>query len=399
MIGCEPNGIQNYLVINNGIMKKYKIKIIVFWLAIVWSSSLVSQTFEGTAILFSQNDIDQFGANNYKEIIGEIFIGVPEGETDITDFSPLNSIEQVINDEEDASSITILNIQNHGSEFNGFEGLIKTKGRIVITAVNFEHINGFQNLRTVEGDLLLSANNSLKSINGFNSLDTVVGDLSIAFNPELLYVEGFQSMEQHYFGLNFPKEIGIDFTDNPKLVHFNGFRNLKKVHIVSISGNEALENLNGLCSIEECLDYGTTEGGIVARNNPNLTDCYAVCGLPLIQNGQDIAGGIGDCFNAIDLDQACAVNPSLSTCEQTLSFEKFDISHLKIGPNPLQEYLSITGFEKNLEIRISDLYGRIITNETYKNPINISDFERGAYVLQLSSSQNQQPHAMIIIKK
>ena len=68
---------------------------IILFISIV--SYLGAQTLEGDAILVTQADVDAFGANNYTRVEGSMLVGNSQDNiSDITDLSPLNSLQEVI---------------------------------------------------------------------------------------------------------------------------------------------------------------------------------------------------------------------------------------------------------------------------------------------------------------
>ncbi len=128
------------------------------WLRIIF--------IEGDVFLKSQQEVDDFGANNYNRINGFLVIGKLENEgySDIIDLTPLLSLEYI---EE------YLYIQ-----FNG-----------VLTTTS-----GLNNILYLGNYFALLHNPSLKNLVGLNNIQTIGGFLAIDDNPALINVDGLSSI-------------------------------------------------------------------------------------------------------------------------------------------------------------------------------------------------------------
>ena len=205
-------------------------------------------TFIGKVILESQVVVNDFGANCYSKIDGNLSIGLIGGNNDITDLTPLSSITEIFTSNPD-------------------EGV----GLLRISANNLERLNGLENVASVNA-LLITYCNQLTDLEGLNSLVSIGGDDS-----------WFQTLDIH---------------SNENLVSLNGLNNLTTIGqesfitFIRIAGNPELQNLDPLSNLEIILGEfhfettiyvhcGPTCDGI--RGNVSLSD---FCGIQnLFNNG------------------------------------------------------------------------------------------------------------------
>ena len=156
----------------------------------------------GDAILTTQQEVYDFGALSYSKVVGSVKIIPPanENSTDITDLSPLNSINSVgdfttnflgtfinetsfeIIDNHNLVNLNGLNrlktvrnliIEDNGNLVSlGLNSLEKTSSLTIKNNVLLNTVSSLGNLNSI-GSLTIDNNNSLTSINGLGSLQTV----------------------------------------------------------------------------------------------------------------------------------------------------------------------------------------------------------------------------------
>jgi len=155
--------------------------------------------FNGNVVLNSQADINELGNKEYNEITGYLHIGsyTDDGQmifpyvydTDITDLSPLNSIERI-------------------------RGNLLIRGNPILS-----ELNGLKNLKIVEGYLIqINFNESLTTINGLNNLEFIGRTIHIIRNDMLSYYCGLQTLFENNINLDY--EIGSN-AYNPTLDDIN----------------------------------------------------------------------------------------------------------------------------------------------------------------------------------
>lgn len=196
---------------------------------------------------------------------------------------------------------------------------LKTSGRFVIELCpNIIHLDGFNNLESVDGDLTISNINvtgavaKLQTINGFNKLVSLPFSLNLEtgaggdYNGPLNTIKGFSNLKTigamfnigglkltDISGFSNLESIGQDFrvvktgllnvntfgklasigqvenrliyvTDNPKLADFKGFAKLSLCTGVFIARNDGLTSLDGFEKVT------LMKGGITVGQNKSL---------------------------------------------------------------------------------------------------------------------------------
>jgi len=218
--------------------------LIVFFAITILCLPLHAQTYEGSVQLSSQDEIDAFGAEGYKVIIGDVLIGETSTTNLISDVSPLESIEEIrqadVNDNLQIRKLTGIN-----GELNIFPKLQLVEGDITIDAENagYSDLAGFDRLETIGGDLNLRDIAGLTDISGFATLEAIGGFFFLAENPTLTQVTGFTSL----------REVGEELAifSNANLTDLSGFTALEILRQLSISENQDLSSIQGFDKLSE----------------------------------------------------------------------------------------------------------------------------------------------------
>ena len=183
--------------------------------------------------LGDQAAIDEFGENCYTSIDGNLTIGEIDFNSDITDLTPLNSIQEI-------------------------------RGRLYIKAFNLEDLNGLQNLQRVGGLRFnyvgirnLNALENLVQIGGLNELDP----------PDAQYYPLFES---------------LTIEPAPLLESIEGLRNITSLRALHLSQLGSLTNLSGLenlISVDDYIEIGASPflGAPLSVNG--ITDVCAIRNL------------------------------------------------------------------------------------------------------------------------
>lgn len=169
--------------------------------------------FEGNAILISQEEVNDFGANQYTQINGNLRIGASVAPNfTIIDLSPLNTIQT-------ANNLDI--IANHF----------------------LQNLSGLENLTSIHGTILIIQNPDLEDISAISSINNELdNDIFILENPSLLSLQGLN---------NIPSALNLRIEFNPLLIDLNPLNNLTLIeNQVSIRFNN---NLSNLCGIENAI--------------------------------------------------------------------------------------------------------------------------------------------------
>ncbi|MDG4951268.1 protein phosphatase 1 regulatory subunit 42 [Weeksellaceae bacterium KMM 9724] len=188
--------------------------------------NISSDVFEGDYEIRSQEDLDSFAENGYKEIDGTLVVNYAYGVENLSGLSSLEKVDAII---------------------------IKYNADLI-------SLEGLENISEVEF-LNISNNVDLISLNGLNRLSKVENSLRIEHNYDLNSLEA----------LNQLSEVGTQFfiANNDALTSFNGLENLTSVYNLFV-----LENVN-LTDIS-AIDNINTSTGMDFSSNDSLYDFCAL---------------------------------------------------------------------------------------------------------------------------
>ena len=194
-----------------------------------------------------------------------------------------------------------------------------------------ENLEGLNNLTTLGyGQLYVIENNSLKSFNGLESLTTIGGTLRIDYNPVLESIEALSNLTQ----VNLFNGPYVQIHHNPLLTSLSAFHNLTRLGSLSIIGNHALTNLDGLENITR-LDYADSpEPENYIGTSLQITDNNSLISVDGLRN----LTFVGSDFNIIG-------NPLLSSIEPFSNLVKVGCD-LRVNGNSILN--SLEGLE-NIE--------------------------------------------------
>ena len=161
--------------------------------------------YEGEVSLETQIDVENFGAEKYTVITGELYIG-----SDNTDISDLSSLET----------------------------LRKVEGSIYIIKTTAENLKGLHNLDTINMDLHINDNHQLSNLEGLESLKYIDANFNLSYNDNLKNLEGLTEVSSvHTFYIQ----------GNKSLTSLSGMEAIKKaIYYGSVYSNESLSDLCGM---------------------------------------------------------------------------------------------------------------------------------------------------------
>lgn len=87
------------------------------------------------------------------------------------------------------------------------------------------------------------------------------------------------------------------------------------------------------------------------------------------------SGFIVDNINIIDLEN--------------LGLNEYNKTAISIYPNPVTEYINIVSNEKVKTVRITDLTGKVIMEETTTNKINVNLLPKGVYLIKIKTDNSE----------
>ena len=174
-----------------------------------------STIYTGDIVLSTQFEVDNFGLNNYSEIVGNVVLGYRSGhlESKIDNLESLNSLTKI------------------------------TGNLYIYTNILLENLEGLNNITQIDGNLEIFNNKSITNINGLNNLSRVSGDLYVALNSALLNIDGLSNLD--YIGNH------IDISGNSSLLNIDSLSNIKIINgILLIDGNLTLKNIDGFSNLK-----------------------------------------------------------------------------------------------------------------------------------------------------
>jgi hypothetical protein len=175
-------------------------------------AGVCTDVYVGNAVLTTQAEVDAFAGNHYCGIKGNLQIGSPDSETDITNLENLESLKKI------DGKVTV---QNNTGLLN---------------------LQGLNNIEEITWDLEITQNNALVNLNGLDALKTLgsgdyVGDFTIWKNNALINLEGVGPVN---------KMARIYVTSNASLQNLKGLENLEQAYSLNIASNNVITTLEGL---------------------------------------------------------------------------------------------------------------------------------------------------------
>ncbi|WGF92610.1 cadherin repeat domain-containing protein [Aequorivita marisscotiae] len=252
-------------------------------ITITLNDLMEENVYEGDLILRSQQEVNDFGANNYAAIIGTLHIGDPEEgtTTDIIDLSPLQSLRSINGDlgiTNNPSLISTLGLNIHYlygkliivvndtlEKIEGFNRLTSVQelvlslnprlydlsglyqltsigdGLVLVSCPQISNLDWLSNLTSFGGDLTIINCNSLANIDGLSNLTTATGEYNyfrITYNNSLLNLNGIENLNTEIYHL--------EIAANSSLTSIEGLQNKRVTTTLKIIENPFLENLHGL---------------------------------------------------------------------------------------------------------------------------------------------------------
>lgn len=310
--------------------------------------------------------------------------------TQYLSISDLDSLDRIDGFENLDSIRSLLIYDSNIESIDGFSNLRKVQGSFRITECPFlQDISGFDNLEIIGTDLTLTTNAALEQVSGFNKL-RIVEELVIEENSSLSLLSGFQELEscdeislsnnssrmviegfqnqltrvKEFNILNDDQLRSIEgslnmlaesifFYNNPNLEQLNDFEIGNKCNSLDIHFNESLKSINGFNELDSITSF------LRIGSNEQLADIEGFQELGFIGQTLDVPG-----------------NSSLSNFEAfnaLLEVGTIDISNAK--------FASINGFE-NLEHIHKEM---IIRNSEL---VEINGFDNLVYIAKLEIENN-----------
>ena len=241
--------------------------------------------FNGNIQLETQEQINEFGANGYQEINGNLTIIDGPSFDNTVDLSPLNSILIV------TGSLNISGLSN----LETIELQVTEVGTLFIVIVDSETVSFPALTKTTSGFFRISDCPALRNMN-FPNLETVFSRFQITDNVGIRNLDGFPSLTN--IGQNSSSSTGVDselsVSGNPFLQSISGLSNVTSDIIsLQIESNDMLTSLNGL-------ENARFNRAISIIFNNILTDFCAI--RTTVSNGVENYDVAGNQFNPSNSD-------------------------------------------------------------------------------------------------
>ncbi len=261
----------------------------------------------GDITFHTQQEINDFGLNNYSSITGDIEIwGSSFWTTDpITNLLPLISLSSV------GGSLEFVDGEIDLDSFEGLNNLQSIGGNLRIFGNNVNSLDPFINLITVGGNLSLLQGYNISNLSGLSNLNSIGNKLFISNFDLLSNLNDLSNLD-----ISSTNTIGIEFNDN--LTDLSGiFNNVNStMDAIGIGHNNSLLNLNFLNTITHINNY------LALSFNPSIDNLDGLNNLIFVgssisieynDNLSDFCGitnAIVNGFYGDYLVQANAYNPS-----------------------------------------------------------------------------------------
>lgn len=227
-------------------------------------TSLEENVYVGNITLSTQDEVNEFGVNEYTTIDGSMYI-----EGSVTDLSPLESIVFINNAFEVKNTQSLQNLE--GLNNLKITGNIFPNGFRIENNSALESLSGLNNLEITRGYSYIINNDNLINMQGLNSYYAAsAGEFRIQ------ECDGLQSLS----GLENLQFIGDSFflMDNSLLNDISSLSNLNYIdRRIYIHNNSNLQNIDGFEAI-------TSLEGLSIINNDNLTNLDGLVNVSTISD-------------------------------------------------------------------------------------------------------------------
>ncbi len=268
--------------------------------------------YDGYVHLKTQQEVNDFGANNYTRITGGLYIGAIEAPdvSDISDLSPLHSLRSI--DEylgitrnpsltttlgltinsigtqlafvENDALISIVGFDNLTTltnnlflfdnpvltDISSLSQLTNINGLTLIRCTELETINWLSNLVDIGNNISITGCHSLTNIDALSNITSfsAYGNIKIWGNSLLENLNGLANLNATVYELS--------IRENSSLISLNALNNVDVLHSLTVYQNDLIQNLNGLEKITSLRD-----GVFIERNN-SLIDLQGLNNLKIV---------------------------------------------------------------------------------------------------------------------
>ncbi len=275
--------------------------------------------------LTTQQEINDFGAQNVCKIANDLFIREETGTSDpIVDLTPLSSLEII-------EGRLYLQQLSQLVDLNGLENLSQALDGLYITqTTSLINVDALSNLTSEVTELVISQNQSLQNLDGLSGLTTFVDSqfgedpqISIAFNSSLQSIDGLSNVTR--LGEGDASAFGL--LNNPLVQSISivsGFS--QDVDRILISGNFTLWDISALQGVTSCREFILVYNGFIS-------DYSSLQNLTSVSSDMEISGTGLD--NLDMLQNLISVGGDLKFADNSSLFDYCGLQNL-IDANGLQ---------------------------------------------------------------
>jgi hypothetical protein len=195
--------------------------------------------YNGGIQLFTQEEVNDFGANNYTHITKQLLIGkLDNSPSSIHDLSPLNTLKSI------------------GTTF------------IIIDNPLLINLNGLENLEFIGYNFAIIDNPALSNIQALSKLTSLNDYLSIDGNDQLLNLEGLENINSIQTNLSISSNYSLENINLPRLSSVGGN--------ITITDNLTLQDFN-------LQNLTNVNGNLMVLHNKEITNLDGLSGLTSIE--------------------------------------------------------------------------------------------------------------------
>jgi len=293
-----------------------------------------------------------------------------------------------------------------GYDTNGLNGnILQTEAEVIINLdvrnkdiANLQGIEGFINIEELN-----IRNNNIETID--ISSNTVL-EIFVCDNNNLEALDLSNNAALEIFACSDNNLETLDLSNNLALTYIEAFNN--NLTSIDVSSNVALEVLslynNNLTSLD--LSNNSQLANVFCANN-QLTSLN-------IKNGSNINIALFHAVNnpnltCIEVDDVVYSTTNWTDIDAQTSFsedcgaalgidEETILDSLSLYPNPSSDVFYIKGLQETSQVKIYDINGRNIltTSTTFNQSIDVSNFPKGMYLVNISNPKGQTTKKIII---
>lgn len=251
---------------------------------------------------------------------------------------------------------------------NGFENITSIAGYLVIGhSPRLHSLQGFDSLVTIGGSLLLDSNDSLEDLQNLSKLTSLLGNLQLDNISMITDLSGLENL--NYIG----SDIILMF--NANLTDLSALSNINKIGSgITIWDNPSLTNLSGLDNIK-----ANSISSLYIKDNSLLSECQvnSICYFLMIPgHSAYIVNNAAGCNHEDEI---------LDKCEVKIS--EYPAALFSIYPNPATTTITVEVSEINSELFLYNLAGQLLIQTSLVqsgSTIDISFLPPGIYIIRLA---------------